>query len=403
MERVPVEIWQQILLEAMEADDRLIFVTSCTSYTFLYFVGQQTQIHKQRKPYLDYLEQRRRLRLVCRTWNEFVLITSPRWLHLHDKGKGNPMYVPNSTTLCAGGDHPIERLSMVITLVELAVPVLSRASHVLKRPAARSPLRAYALRFTAPSQCYNPFDDLVGTAPEYTNTTLQSLAIITALGSKIVISLPQISSTFTGLRSLVLIDPAVASSQTVTLPNLELLYVHYVHRCPFLTLPVHTWNTPSLRHAHLAHFSTAAQVTAVLDGFLRRYASQIESLVLLERSISPASFMNLPADFWEAFSALQLLGMKNYTLEKQDWAGWTVVPPTAHPLRYLVCWSSRPTKDTVNRVRSRWTYHQGVKLVVARLVGSILYSNQTYHLVKDIRDGQWIAKMEESCGILPES
>jgi len=403
MERVPVEIWQQILLKAMETDDRLRFMTSCTSYTFLYFVDQQIQIHKQRKPYLDYLEQRRRLRLVCRTWNEFVLITSPRWLHLDDKGKGNPMSKLDSTTLCAGGDHPIERLSTVIASVELAVPVLSRVSHVLKRPAARSPLRAYALRFTAPARWYNPFDDLVGTAPKYIITTLQSLAITTAPGLKIPISLPQISSTFTGLRSLVLIGPAAAPNQTVTLPNLELLYVDYVDYCPFLTLPVHTWNTPSLRHAYLAYFGTAAEVTAVLDGFLRRYASQIESLVLLESPLPPPSFMNLPADFWEAFSALQLLGMKNYTLERQDWAGWTVVPPTAHPLRYLVCWSSRPTKDTVNRVRPRWTYHQGVKLVVARLVEGVQDSNQIYHIVKDVRDGQWIAKMEETCGILPES
>ena len=74
----------------MEADDRLTFMTSCASYTFLYFVDQQIRIYGQRKPYLDYLERRRRLRLVCSTWNEFVLITGPRWLHLDDKGRETP-------------------------------------------------------------------------------------------------------------------------------------------------------------------------------------------------------------------------------------------------------------------------------------------------------------------------
>ena len=41
MERVPVEIWQIILLKAMEMDEAPIFETSCTSYTFLYFLNQQ--------------------------------------------------------------------------------------------------------------------------------------------------------------------------------------------------------------------------------------------------------------------------------------------------------------------------------------------------------------------------
>ena len=42
MERVPVEVWQQNLLKVMEMVEAPIFATSCTPYTFLSFVDQQT-------------------------------------------------------------------------------------------------------------------------------------------------------------------------------------------------------------------------------------------------------------------------------------------------------------------------------------------------------------------------
>ena len=183
--------------------------------------------------------------------------------------------------------------------------------------------------------------------------------------------------------------------QTIALPHLELLYVHNT-LSGFLTLPMHTWDTPSLRHVHLGRFNLTTQFTAVLDGFLRRYAPQIESLALRERSQSPRSLLDLPQDFWEAFSGLRLLGMKAATLSRQDWAGWSVVPPITHPFQYLVCWSPFYEESPIDRVRQRWTYHDGVRLVDGR------DGVDTYHLVKDVRDTQWIAKMEKTCGILPE-
>ena len=135
----------------------------------------------------------------------------------------------------------------------------------------------------------------------------------------------------------------------------------------------------------------------MLDGFLRRYAAQIESLVLLELFM----VMDLPADFWVAFPVLRLLGVYAVTLGRQNWAGWTIVPPTTHPLRYLVCWSASPAEATVDRVRPMWTYHEGVKLVAAQYLPGSFYSGDFY-LVNSVRDEQWIAKMERTCGILPE-
>src|SRR6266481_8275010 len=127
MERVPVEIWQQILLNVIEMDEAPIFATSCTPYTFLYFINQQTRAHTQRKPYLDYLERRTCLRLVCRAWSEFILITSHRWLQLEE---GSPTYELDSTNPGARGVRAVERLSMTITSEELIDPIFSWTSHI---------------------------------------------------------------------------------------------------------------------------------------------------------------------------------------------------------------------------------------------------------------------------------
>jgi len=104
-----VEIWQRILLKVVEMGEGPIFMTSCTPYTFLYFVNQQTRIHEHQKPYFDYLERRRRPRLVCRAWNEFVLISRHRWLQLDDEG--SRLYDLDSTTSGPGGFVPLKSYS----------------------------------------------------------------------------------------------------------------------------------------------------------------------------------------------------------------------------------------------------------------------------------------------------
>ena len=401
MERVPVEVWQQILLKVMEMDEAPIFATSCTPYTFLFFVFQQTRISRNRKAHRDYLKQRRCLRLVCRTWNEFVVFTGHRWLQLDE---GSAMYKLDSTMTTAPGARGVglvERLSTTISSEELATPILSWVSHILKRPAEQSPLRVYTLRlFQKSVQGYNPFDDLlVGTTttpePECTNTntTLRSLSIAT-FGS---IAFPQISRTFTGLRSLFLININATPAQTLSLAHLEVFYVHQ-SLSAFATLqqPMELWDTPSLRHVHLEYFTTKAQLTGVLEMFLGRYAHQIESLALVERSKSTTSFLDLPTRFWTQFTALRLLGFDAATLEREDWSGWSVVPPPTHPLRYLVCLSQASAVNAVSRVRPRWTWHDGVRLVAGE------NASESYYVVKDIRDDQWSLKMENTYGILPE-
>jgi len=349
MERVSVEVWQQILLKVMETNDWPIFATSCTPYTFLAFMYLCIYYQRSEKPYQDYLTQRRHLRLVCRAWNEFILFTSHRWLPLED---WSPMYKLDSTTTARtnGGVGPVEKLSMLIMFSD-AAPILSWASHILKRPASQSPLRAYILQLH-PNRTTTPrdslFDDfLFGKTTTQdlectnTNTTLHVLSIATVTIQRdvhIPISLLQISRTFPGLRSLFLYGVKVTPQQTLTLVHLEVL-------CAFrpsetLLESMGTWDTPALRHLSLGHFRIP--LTGVLDRFLGRWAHQIESLFCREydhvfSSCPKPPLLDLPSGFWAQFPALRLLGLDRETLKRKEWSGWSVVPPPTHPCRYLVC------------------------------------------------------------------
>ena len=413
MECVSVEIWQQILLKAMEANDWPIFATSCTPFTFLAFMCLHHLSQRKRKPSQDYLTQRRRLRLVCRAWNEFVLFTSHRWLLLEEDS--SPIYKLDPTTSYAkGGVGPVEKLSTVIDSGELVTPILSWVSHILKRPASQTPLRTYMLwmrsAFIRPE--HNPLDDLIGTTTTQdpgcsntnsnTNTTLRALSI-TMSSSRGFISLSRICHTFTGLRVLSLIRVNATPQQTLTLAHLEVLYVCYPSEA--LLESMGTWDVPALRHVSLAQFRMP--LTGMLDRFLGRWAHQIESLWFDEldpahNSLLLSPLHDIPSGFWAQFSTLRLLRLDCETLLCKKWSGWSVVPPPTHPCRYLVCTVS--TGDEVARhvlrevrdIRTRWTWHDGVRLVVGDThMGG-------YYVVKNIQDDPSFANMEKTVGILPE-
>ena len=405
MERVPIELWEQILLKVMEMGEAPIFATSCTPYTFLHFVNQQTLSHWQQKPRHDYLERLRGLRLVCRTWNKFVLSTSHRWLHLY---RGDAMYELDSTTTspgCRRGLGPIEKLSTTIDLEKSVIPVLSWVSHILKRPENHFPLRTYTLRlFAIPVPGYNPLDDLlVGTTSvqgtktktktkSKTNTTLHSLSITTSIGLDVSIAFSQISRTFTGLLSLSLTDVKVAPQQALTLRHLEVLYVNCLPwEVEKMQESMETWDTPALRHVYLGRISIP--LMDLLDRFLGRYAHQIESLILIPIFHPYSSLLlNLPSGFWDQFTELRLLGLDKWTLEHKEWSGWSVVPPPTHPCRYLVCRLDTSVGRVVNKIHSIWTWHDGVNLVAG-------HTNWDRYCVVY---GLWVTSMESIYGVLPE-
>jgi len=397
MERVSIEVWERILLNVMETNNWPIFATSCTPYTFLTFMALHIDGWQKKPRHLDYLAQRRSIRLVCRAWNEFVLFTSHRWLLLEVRSQIKALDLDSTTTSRAkGGVGPIERLSTAIHSKEFVAPVLAWASHILKRSASQSPLRIYILQlYSTPVQGYNPFDDLlVGTTSTHdpecknTNTTLRTLSIAAMPGIDISISLAQISCTFTGLRSLFLYDVKATPQQTLTLAHLEVLFV-YSSRLELETLQqsMEKWDTPALRHVYLGDLSTP--LTGVLDRFLGRYAHQIESLILSKFDTYPPSLLDLPSGFWAQFTALRLLGLDYWTLKREEWSGWSIVPPPTHPCRYLVCRAIDPIYQTVRDIRSRWTWHDGVRFVAAHIDTGPYHGYKgaaSYTLVKNIQD-----------------
>jgi len=401
----------------MEANDWPIFATSCTPYTFLAFMYLYDFHQRDRKPYQDYLAQRRQLRLVCRAWNEFVLFTSHRWMPLEEDS--SPMYkLDPTTTYAKGGVGPVEKLSTIIDSDELVTPILSWVSHILKRPASQTPLRTYILWIRgARRPGYNPLDDLVGTTTTQdpgcsntntntnTNTTLRALSIAMSSSYRGFISLSQISRTFTGLRMLFLVGVDTTPQQTLTLAHLEVLCVHLPSEA--LLESMGTWDIPALRHVSLDHFRMP--LTAMLDRFLGRWAHQVESLWFSgfdpgHSSLLVSPLHDLPSGFWAQFPVLRLLGLDRGALELEKWSGWSIVPPRTHPCRYLVCcvysWKEWEVEyevmGEVEHIRTRWTWHDGVRLVVGEAhMGE-------YYVVKNIRDDESITDMEKTVGVLPE-
>ena len=168
-----------------------------------------------------------------------------------------------------------------------------------------------------------------------------------------------------------------------------------------------TWDVPALRHVSLEHFRIP--LTGMLDRFLGRWAHQIESLFCREfdpfhSSMLASPLLDLPSGFWAQFPVLRLLGLDEDALKRQEWSGWSVVPPPTHPCRYLVsCFYpvrklevEREVVSEVEDIRTRWTWHDGVRLVIGDT------PTGQYYLVKNIRDGTSIANMEKTVGILPE-
>jgi len=265
-----------------------IFATSCTPYTFLHFVNLQTRSTSAVGNRISVTWNSGRLRLVCRSWNEFVLFTSHRWLQLDE---GDPMYELDSTILGAGGVGPVERLSTTINSEELVTPILSWVSHILKCPANQSPLRPYTLRlFRTPGLGYNPLDDLVGrTVPECnTNTNEHKHKHDSALPQHHdIIRLKRIHRAPANIVHI--------QGTTRTLPSQRKRDAVADDVAASAGGALRALHTPVMGHAAARapgpFQHRRAQFVGVLDGFLGRYAGQLESLALLELSKSPMSLM----------------------------------------------------------------------------------------------------------------
>ena len=374
--RLPVELWQDILLLTIGSNGYPTFATTCTASTFIHFLEQEKDPHSS---YLEYVGCRATLRQVCRAWNEFLESTDTWWVHAED-----PYHPRKSFGLPPVTDQVaiVKQLSMTITTRECVGPALNWASDLFQR--VQAPILSYNINLEAPYDLNfidEPYDLL---APVSTKMALRSLRIACRFQNYCnPISLSQINTNFKDLVSLSLSRAPVRSTEELILPRLEFLYIHS-------TLPTERWDLPRLRHVYLAGISCTTDFH-MLTASVRRYASQLESLVL--ESHSPANAF--PADFWATFPALRLFGLPEGQLRQHNWGGWAVPPPRSHPLRYLVCEAALMLPSTVSMLSQHWTYHDAVALVVEETTFGV------YYLIEDLKQCEWRRGMTETNGILP--
>ena len=371
--RLPAEIWQDILLLVIGSNGYPTFATTCTASTFLHFLGQEEDPHSS---YLEYVGRWAALRQVCRAWNEFLESTDTWWVHAED-----PYHPQKSFGLPPVADHVaiVKRLSMTIKTRECVGPAVNWASDLIQR--VQAPILSYSVNLKVPYDpnfVDKPYDLL---APVTTKMALRSLRIACCWfhNNCKPISLSQINANFKDLVSLSLSGVAVRSTKELTLPRLEFLYIES-------TLPTKGWDLPRLRHMYLACINPASATDFhMLIDSVRRYASHLESLSL-EKVFFPNGF---PGDFWASFPALRLFRLP-YDAVHCRWSGWKVPPPQSHPFRYLVCGSSPALVEAAEELKSNWTYHGGVALVVQGTAG-------VYYLIVDVKQMEW---SRETNGIL---
>ena len=373
--RLPVEIWQNILLLAIGSGGYHPLTTTCTASTFLHFLKQETDPDGS---YIAYVRRRATLRQVCRAWNQFLEATDAWWVHVQD-----PYHPQKSFGLPPIADQVaiVKRLSMTMTTHECVEPGLNWSSDLFQK--VQVPILSYNINL---SILHDPHDFL---APITTKTALRSLRIACpGLQSCCSISFSQLNTNFKDLVSLTLSGLIMRSAEELTLPHLELLHLSTYPGPP--PLPTQGWNLPCLRHVYIAGIVSTTDYNAVLN-FLRRYGSQLESLLLAEYP----SRSGLPHDFWDAFTSLQLFGLRYDVLNDRSWSGWNIKPPRSHPFRYLVCRPNMILDAAVGPLRSLWTYHEDVALVIE----DVTYGD--YYLIEDVKQENWRMRMTATDGVLP--
>jgi len=220
------------------------------------------------------------------------------------------------------------------------------------------PLISYNFTFSTPFDhdfSRGPIDILAAVGPKVALHSLRiAFPIFNTFGA---ISFPQLNASFKDFVSLSLVELVMHSTEVLTLPHLKHLHLSQHSEAP--PLPTQRWDLPRLQHVYFGIIRTTSYFDTALD-FLRRYGSQLESLFLIQYP----PFNGLPYDFWDSFTALQLLGLYYRVLDDRGWSGRAIKPPRTHPFRYMVCRVFPEFEKKAESLRSMWTYHEGVALVM---------------------------------------
>ena len=196
IDRLPAEIWQDILLLAIGSDGYHPFATTCTTSTFLHFLEYENDSNRS---YVEYLRRRAPLRRVCRAWNEFLESTDTWWVRVQD-----PYHPQKSFGLPPIADQVaiVKRLSMTITTHECVGSGFDWAFDLFQK--VQAPISSYTIRICVPYNyplIRNAYDFLV---PVTAKMALRNLCITCPARSNYgAISFSQLSANFRGSRFIV--------------------------------------------------------------------------------------------------------------------------------------------------------------------------------------------------------
>jgi hypothetical protein len=372
--RIPVEIWELILLEVILPQSMLVFATSCSASDYLIFKRTcgDGENSSHRYEYVKSLQNRRTLRGVCRSWMSFFdrLDLRDRWSHL-PSGRENDRPIQADwawrldirgiyraaltsllsewTQMGAEGRHNTQLTRMEILEIDSEfftrlLKGLCDVAPVLKN------LRSLGLTIT--DEKYTIMEKLSIHFPELTHLTL---------------CLHRVE------HRLRINDPQLEERGSSMFKKLEVLFLLPGKRA----FDTSHWNFPSLRHVYIRPADSARFQTYE---FLKRHAQSIETIDL-DNNDKPRIGVTLvqqknvafPTDFWETFINLKLLRCSFGRIQIER------VPEQHHPIECFVLTDSVEQATQLCNVLRPWVEGHNVK-VLKRIVLYGYFLTKGYHL-----------------------
>jgi hypothetical protein len=366
--RIPVEVWEHILLEVISVGSSPVFATTCTSSNYLAYKRTfgKSDGFVYPSEYWQSEKNRLRVRCVCRTWRAFAdrwdirdrwVITQTLWVGRdYDKWRG--VVRLDYRGLGAMGDWSSVKENHIASLTPAW---LAQWKHIEDTGGT---IRLQRL-------------ELLHLRPEFFGNFIRALFDVASLSKN--------------LRSLALTIPnaqyPIMEMVANHLPNLTHLTLCMQPRHPhgfidnfttferlgplklkklevlFLfpnghTFDLPTWHLPSLRHIQIR---LVRSLWERMYEFLERHAPTIETIDL-ETNAANSMFwgtqeriFTLPQDFWSTFAHLKLLRC-SWRLFKFEG-----LPPQHHPLETFVVTDSIEEMFQITDILEVWVAEPGIK------------------------------------------
>ncbi|KAG8845439.1 hypothetical protein FRB91_001741 [Serendipita sp. 411] len=343
--RVPVEIWNRVLLEAVLLDENKspFLSATCTSSNYLAFkrtCGDRRSA-AYRHEYKSIENHRRKLRLVCRAWKEFAdrWDLCDRWVTVRSlkneipdetwRGALRVEYLDVSETW----EHSIKSsifcwktlggngLRMTrLELLRLSKGEFKPILEVLFGAAKALP-QLRSLGLGVPDSYGGLPRKLSRFFPRLTHLTLD----FTIVGPGEIVWDPP--------KGKEIPEGAVAEANTLQLLDLEVLFLLRKEFLPDLD----HWHLPRLKHFHAHPIGILPVWTDTIYPFLLQHSATIETLDLDNTTIGATGGLNrsdgqyiVEPGFWDMFPSLQLIRYSSMNMKFSDY------PRNDHPLRIVV-------------------------------------------------------------------